>query len=393
MHKVLYSEATGFIGDLVIGEKGIETRDIISGAWKGRSYQFMLKTPDGNAAFIKVFGGTEVKERDFKFKIDGVENTLKWAERFNDELVKAVPNFMKRTYINGDVKRVFLDDVEWANFLLEVLPTLNGKTLKVYRGEISFNPNENGNTYTEVGVSGLVVLSDEDKRHKDNRYGFFGQNEIFFTKDAVDADVWKGSDLNTKYIIEDLQKKVVINGYCEVKNTQKTTREAIPEYLAPVTFIIDLTKIDFDNEAHLAKAKALCNMFKVKGKGVYSVGAKTCYINGKEEKVLTEEEINELLGKEKLDLLEMFPEMKSELMGAAGIKSVGEKVQEIRIVRPHGKKPIATLVEAIDENMLDLWKIAVAKEKAATGMETPKKEEKKVVEEVVSGEDFEDLFA
>ena len=392
MHKTLYSEATAFIGDLVIGEKGIEVKDIISGTWRGRSYQFMLKTPDGNASFVKVFGNTEIKEREFKFKVDGVENTLKWAERFNEELVKVVPNFMKRTYINGDVKKTFLDDVEWANFLLEELPTLNGKTLKIYKGDITFNPNENGNTYTEVGVSKLVVLSDEDKAHKDNRYGFFGQNEIFFTKDSTDADIWKGSDLNTKYIIEDLQKKVVINGYCEVKNTSKATREAIPEYLAPVTFIIDLTKMDFDKDVHLAKAKALCNMFRVKGKGVYSVGAKTAYVNGKEEKVLTEDEIKELLGKEKCDLLEMFPEMKSELMGAAGIKSVGEKIQEIRIVRPHGKKPLAELVEAIDENMLDLWKIAVAKEKASTGIEAPK-QEKKAIEKVVEEEEFEDLFA
>lgn len=399
--KFVNSSIENFTGEFVIGEKGLQKDVMLAGGrWNMSNLRFMLRG-NGNTAFLRASGIAEYANgkkvvKPFTFKDNNDEEIkIPYENRFDEEELKKVPFYMKRTIKIGDVYKSFLDSEEWIDFLAEELPKHNGKYIRVKSGEISHTPGENG-IFTEFTPTYMEILEDVPAVTI-----FKGTEQLYMSREMVDQDLWKNGKPDVKYIMEDLGGKVVFTAYSKVKNKSKASKDSIKEYLLPQTYTMDFRKLDLTNEKHQNMLAAMLNMIKVTKKGFYTIAVYTSYINGKEEKQYTDEELLSMLPEEQLELLKTWPELKDGLIREAmGRPQVGERTRETRLVSPNPRIPLLTEVEWLDETMLTLYKLVQQKDqeakaakggasKAAVKAEIPKPKK----EDDVKVDEFESLFA
>lgn len=368
MERKVYDQFT-MVGVLDYKEKP-ELKEIISKTsnWKGYSLQLRVNV-DGSTQFLDLMGGDMYEDTGLtklspiKFKnSEGVEVSLTPKQLENEELFKTVPNFKKQRFHDKE----FVFGGEWINEIYSNLETLKGR--KVYiTGTLQLQYNKEKDVmYKKFVVRNLSLATNQE----DEEY-CKGQLQIFFTNGAVDkASITKGKDFDPR-LIEELGNRVEVKGYVAQYNQDKNTRSTVEQILFPQTFYVRTDKLDLTNDLHKKLLAFILGRFECPEGKIASVGFEVTFKRGNSEIELSEEQKKELLTKEEIQYLELFPDQKDRFLRNK-LQMTMERIDETYLIQPHANMPIQEIQEDMFMDMLELYKTVGAYE----GKKDGKKETK-----------------
>lgn len=374
MQRKVYDQFT-MVGVLDYKDKP-ELKEIISKTsnWKGYSLQLRVSV-NGSTQFLDLMSGDMYEDEaltklsPIKFKnTEGVNVSLTPKQLEDEDLFDTVPSYKKQRFHDKE----FVFGGEWINEIYNNLETLKGR--KVYvTGNLQFQYNkETGVIYKKFQVRNLSLATNQE----DEEY-CKGQLQIFFTNGAVDKEsILKGKEFDTK-LIEELGNRIEIKGYIAQYNQDKNTRSTIGEILFPQTFYVRTDKLDLTNEFHKKLLAFILARFECEKDKIASVGFEVAFKRGNSEIELTEEQKKELLTKEEIQYLELFPEQKEKFLRNK-LQMTMERIDETYLIQPHASMPIQEIQEDMFMDMLELYKTVGAYE----GKKDSKKETKTSKEEV-----------
>lgn len=368
MERKVYDQFT-MVGVLDYKDKP-ELKEIISKTsnWKGYSLQLRVNV-DGSTQFLDLMGGDMYEDTGLtklspiKFKnSEGVEVSLTPKQLENEELFKTVPNFKKQRFHDKE----FVFGGEWINEIYSNLETLKGR--KVYvTGTLQLQYNKEKDVmYKKFVVRNLSLATNQE----DEEY-CKGQLQIFFTNGAVDkASITKGKDFDPR-LIEELGNRVEVKGYVAQYNQDKNTRSTVEQILFPQTFYVRTDKLDLTNDLHKKLLAFILGRFECPEGKIASVGFEVTFKRGNSEIELSEEQKKELLTKEEIQYLELFPDQKDRFLRNK-LQMTMERIDETYLIQPHANMPIQEIQEDMFMDMLELYKTVGAYE----GKKDSKKETK-----------------
>lgn len=368
MERKVYDQFT-MVGVLDYKDKP-ELKEIISKTsnWKGYSLQLRVNV-DGSTQFLDLMGGDMYEDTGLtklspiKFKnSEGVEVSLTPKQLENEELFKTVPNFKKQRFHDKE----FVFGGEWINEIYSNLETLKGR--KVYvTGTLQLQYNKEKDVmYKKFVVRNLSLATNQE----DEEY-CKGQLQIFFTNGAVDkASITKGKDFDPR-LIEELGNRVEVKGYIAQYNQDKNTRSTVEQILFPQTFYVRTDKLDLTNDLHKKLLAFILGRFECPEGKIASVGFEVTFKRGNSEIELSEEQKKELLTKEEIQYLELFPDQKDRFLRNK-LQMTMERIDETYLIQPHANMPIQEIQEDMFMDMLELYKTVGAYE----GKKDSKKETK-----------------
>lgn len=354
--------------------------------WDGASFTCLIDTGENGRHRLKLFGGDMLvkgksgKYAPFKFKVNDNEVEIKHEERFNEELLNKVPRYLKRTLELDEEKREYIYQLDFMNDVVNSLDDLKGKRVRV-TGDISFSYNNEKNVlYKDFNIQSIVEVDDTVKPEAKATI------QLFYTKDCIDGMLYEDGKLNIPYL-NDLNNRVSIKCFVETKNTNKTL--GVDDIIFPMEAVIDMNKIDFSNEKQNKIANFIIKNFILNSDGVYSCAFDCKIVNAQEQKSYTKDELEQLLTDEEREYAELFDISLDEVLARKqGDNVYGERINEIRLIKPNATLPVKTLVENVTEDMLALYKTITPQ----TVFEEEKSETPAKKEEKVESDEFEDLF-
>lgn len=233
-----------------------------------------------NRGYVELFGMKQstIKTRD----VDNKEVEVDWDDRFDESVLKKIPNYKKTTIKIGDDRKEFLSSFDAIDYVVENIDELKDKLVSVtgvaqknvYKGKIS----------DRYQISSIRVLDDDDviKRLNINL-------DLFYDKSSFDTADWAK------------ERKLYINGWVDDYIPDIKENRYVPQQI-----IFDCSKVDFENEKHRKlveyRLKVLgCELdddnkivVRLKSKNMFKLGLACTYINGSEEKEFNESMLTEL---------------------------------------------------------------------------------------------------
>lgn len=350
-----FNNTFDFIGNIAIPkpERFYEVKLNDAKTWEGHRLSFGVQESKLNTAFVEIYGGKRPSGENKVFsysksvgKEKGTKLEIPWEDRLKPEVIDMVANFKKIVVdleTNQDTKKATYEllykirNIE----MKESMTDEDKKELEELKQEyrtIAVNRHEFISEYDAIIVlaSKLEELKDYKFRVKGNidfseykgkYYKKFNVNfieivpndtenkltakiNVFFDKDSLDEIDFK------------VEKKAYIHGW--VQNYNRATKA---DGFVPQQFIINCTKLDLENEQHMAFYDLISGNFKVK-KGYYCLPF----------------DINIYRGAEKVDFTfeDLTDEQKKYVQ--IGIKKVedfaprggmfGTNIEEFRLVAP-----------------------------------------------------------
>lgn len=267
-----------FVGDLTFNTKEDAkvpaVREIGEG---GIGINATVVSSKNNRAFVEVTGwkNDEIKTKDTDFK----DIVIDWADRKDKDIIKKVSNTRKNVIVLGEDERYeFITSYDFCKFIAKNIDELNGKRFLV-TGQT--NEDFYGGKESKRFQINCLYSIDEDSERKNKLE--MNPTVVYFTKDSIDAADFK----------ED--KKIYINGYTQEFISKKDLGGSKGENrYVPQQFILDCSKIDFDDEDHVKRMNFnLCNLglkYKdgkivngLKGTKYYANEIKVLFINGAQD--------------------------------------------------------------------------------------------------------------
>lgn len=248
-----------------------------------------------NRMYCELFGMAQSKIKTSD--TDGNKIEIDWADRKDPEVVKSVANYRK-IVINLSTeyseRQEFVSAYDAIKYLEEHEQELKTGTF-VVNGQISKNI-YNGKISDRFQIQSIYAVDPENSKP-----GLKITTNFVWDKDSVDVDDFT----------ED--KKVIINGWVSAYIDSNTGNKYVPQQV-----VLDCSKIDFENETHIAIMK-----FKMSALGIewtngkpkvslksgkyYEIPIECNFVNGNEEIQFTEAELTDYqkqqieLGIKKLD--------------------------------------------------------------------------------------------
>lgn len=233
-----------------------------------KSLSMQVGSDKNNRAFVEIFGmeSKVIKTMD----TDNKKIDIDWDDRFDEKVVKGVANYKKTVVKIGDSDRKeFIASYDAIEYIIDHIDELKDKDVTI-TGQRSKNLYKN-KLSDRFQITGLYPAGDDTPRR------LSATMDLFFTKDSFELDDW------------DEEHKLYINGWTDEYISDVKENRYVPQQL-----IFDCSKINWDNEKHVAmvnyRLKCLgCELnnnkpvVKIKGKNVYKMGVIATYLNGSEE--------------------------------------------------------------------------------------------------------------
>lgn len=322
--------------------------------WVGHRLSFAVQESQTNSVFVEMYGGYSRSKPNVVYSFSKSENgregqriEIPWSDRLKPEVVDMVANFRKivvdfttdqeakkkatglrykirdleykenkteeelneLTSMKQELKELVPERYEFIHpydaiaFLQSHLPVYKKHKFRV-RGNVEMSEHK-GEFYRKF-VPNLIEIVDEDTPSK--LKAFF---DIFFTKDSLD-------DKRIKK-----EQRVYVNGYI-LSYDSKTKKDQF----FPMQFVINTSKIDFENERQVALLELLKNKFKVTGRGVYHLPWDVNIFRGAEEKEFTENDLTT----EQRELIEFGLATIDDFKPKGSV--LGEAYYENRLIKP-----------------------------------------------------------
>lgn len=345
-----------------------------------------INSDENNSGTVEIMGSVqdEIKTKD----TDGNDLTIDWDDRKNKDVVSSVAGYRKNVISDGDERHEFVSSYDFVDYVWENIDDLKGKKVTV-TGQLK--KNIYNNKISDRFTIQNIYMADEKKKP-----GLMIKEEIFFNKDSFDFDDFKE------------EKKIYVNAY-----TKEYIDKEHPASYVGKTYVIDCSKIDFDDEKMVKlfngrwlplelkyeKGKLSVNL---KSSKYYSMMVDVSYKNGSQEEEFTEDMLTPLQ-KQQLDLgLKTLDDFRP-----AG-RTFGNRIVEYKLVNcdirgdfAEGKK---TLDDSVDDFESEIYLVASdeGEEVSDDFINKPEEEEKskkkekkteKKVEEDDDDDSLDDLFS
>ena len=265
-----YTSRFNFIGELIIPDEQKKPESFIR-LWNGGSdkdtgmarIRFGVKESTSNSCFVECFGmeyDTIRTRRD-----DGENIEISWDERFDEDIVKSIPNYRKYIVDLGELtggEKQFISQYDFIMYLSEVLPKYNGK---VYcSGKFVKSP-YNGEVYDKYTVDTVR----ESTAKTNSMHVVF---DYFWNKDCVDTTEFEST------------RRITVDGYI-----RQYINKADGEKFFPQRMVMDIGRLEAsDDENHKKYAKGLMNWINIKDKAVMHIPWDCKVIRGAETVELDE---------------------------------------------------------------------------------------------------------
>lgn len=379
-----------FIGSLLpIKDKDkkeiLKPTDIVSSntKWEGKSFTCQIDTGDNGRQRLKLFGGDNKKGNTYEdrvIKVGDDEITVPYKLRDKQEILDKLPRYVKRVVNIDGVKKEFLYQLDFINYVAENIKNFEGKKVKVM-GDITYSYN-NGTLYRDFNVNVIEEVS-EDTKNQSNV-----TTQIYYKSNCIDHNLFNDNGKLDVTYLSDIGGKVNIDCFVQTRNTNKSI--GVDDIFYPAKMIIDMTKVDFTNERASKIANFMVRNFMVDGDNIYTCAFDGKSINAQEQKSYTKEELEQLLTDEEKEYAELWGVSLDEVLARKQGDSVyGERINEIRLVKPNTGLPVKTISDDVTDDMLELYKTILTDTiKDVEKEETPKAQPKGAIED----DEFEGLF-
>lgn len=346
-----------FVGELGIPqdkEKFHETVKTKNDAWVFKKINFGVKESKTNSVFVELFGGYKKDGSGVVYSFSKGENGEKgkkleipWKDRKNKAVVDRVADFKKlvvdletdfekkeeRTKLffqilnlerkdgltdedkekleqykkeyeeKADNRHEFISEYDVIEFLAKNLPKYDNHKFRV-SGSLELNEYKGKHYRKYIPDTIEIVPSDENNKLE-------ATVDIFFDNDCID-DVDFEED-----------KKIFINGFL-----QSYVRDESEDKLFPQMFIINGTKLDLENEKHMAMLDILKGSFKPSDSGYHHLQYKIRVYRGAEKVEFTYDDLTD----EQKKFVDCGLASLDDYKPRGGM--LGGNVDEFRIVKP-----------------------------------------------------------
>lgn len=348
-----------FTGNISIpkGERFYKQETFEPSGWYKETINFAVQESKTNSAFVKLDGGFSKKKQNVvKSFSKGTENEsgssieIPWADRNKEETLDIVADFKKvvvdlttdqevKDKINQlryEVRNIEYQDEKSETDLVKL------KELKTKLKEIAIDRHEFVHPYDAV-----VFLSTNLEVHKNRKFRITGDISIShskgkFYRDFVPTMIEIVSDEEksklratmdvyfTQESLDDVDfeesKKVLINGYIQSYDSGHKK-----DKFFPTQFVINASKLDFENESHVKRFEFLKKKFDVED-GVYHQQWEVAVFRGADEEEFTEEHLTD----SQKEAIEFGYNKLEDFKPKGGV--LGETVIENRLVKPNLQK-------------------------------------------------------
>lgn len=187
-----------------------------------------------NRAMTELFG--QVSEALKLKDTDGNDIEIKWADRFDEDIVDKVSNFNKHVAIyhdeNGnEVRKTFVAEYDFINYIIENIDMFKGKVR--ITGDVKKSI-YNGNIKNVFNIKNIYSVDDEvaNKLQISVRY--------IWNKDSIDLADWAEN------------KQINFSGYTReyISKNDLGADKGAYKYIEQ-TLVFDCSKVDFDDPKHV----------------------------------------------------------------------------------------------------------------------------------------------
>lgn len=265
-----------FTGTLGLNDLSSKNPYIREGKTNDKAWQRFgcsIASAKNNRAYLEIFGN----ERDSikTMDVDGNKIEISWSDRFDSDVVKNVAYFRKHTVVINDERNEFISDYDFVEFLKNHADEIKDKKFTV-------TGQSQANVYKGV-VSQRFQIQNIYEAKADDASQLRLSTEYYFNKDSIDTADWK------------TEKAVNINGYIKTYISEEKK-----DMYVPLSIVFDCSKIDFENEKHVAIVKTKLKLIgcdlvdgnikcKLKNNTYYSMAVVLSYVNGSEKVEFTED--------------------------------------------------------------------------------------------------------
>ncbi len=356
MAKKYYNTFT-FVGNLIIpkGEGKFFSESKNANGWLLNKINFGVKDASGSVEWVEMFGGHSTTSENKVYTIDSKykKMTVPWEDRMNPNILKEVPDFAQlKVYLENEEMQ-FIAEEDAIKYLKSVLPLVGEQKIYVY-GNINWQEYK-GKIYKKFNVKQIRLKKQNDKE------GLFGKINIFFNKESMDED------RTSEQIVD-------VNGFIQDYDRSKKGNVFLPQ-----PFVINGSKLDFNESLHKRKFNWMKNNFKVSN-GWYQLQWLVKFSNGADDVEISMEDLSDFQ-KEQVELgIKTFEEIKNSMGG--NFKDYSKS--EIKLIKP--TEAFAEGAELTDYEDSDFEFISTKDENIKDiQQEEPKEESKKEL-------DLEDMF-
>lgn len=310
-----------------------------------------------NRMYCELFGMKQDKIRTMDTDNNKIE--IAWSDRLDPDVIKTVANYRKVVVNLGEERIEFISAYDAIEYIERNEQLFKNKMFTV-TGQITKNI-YNGKITDRFQIQNIYAV-DESEAKPQLRV----MTDFVWDKDSVDIDSWAD------------EKKVYINGWVMTYINSDEGNKYVPQQI-----VLDCSKIDLDNEKHVAIMK-----FKLDAIGVeyvngklkvnlkkntyYKLPVECSFVNGAEEIQFSEDELTD------------YQKQQVEL----GLKTVddfrpkgsiyGQRVVMYKLLSFDTRDDYADGKIALDDDISDEIYIIPTEEKAndVFGMNPPAKEDK-----------------
>lgn len=262
-----------------------------------------IKASDNNMAFVEMFGSVQKVVKTSNADNEKIE--IDWENRFDADVIKTVANYRKHTVDLGEgfERQDFITEYDTIQYLKENLGNYKGKVCITGQWEKQWYKDK----YFDKFKIQNIYAAEADAKNK-----FTLTADVYYTKSSMnDKDFKKES-------------RIYLDAYiAQYINKDEGTK------FVPQLFVLDASKIDFNNEKHVALYDYRKKYLTTDKKTVVHMLWDLNYINGADSVEFNESQLTKSQ-KEQVEL------------GLATVESFkprgdiyGDRVSEFRLAKPN----------------------------------------------------------
>lgn len=277
----------------------------------GKKVKYQYKDRNSNVVIDNISDFAKITvdfETDFERKKERISlqmkirNLLK-KDTLTDDDKEKLNTYKDKVVELSDNVHEFVNEIDVIGFLKQNIEELKSHKIRI-SGNVEKSTSK-GKYYTNYKFDKLEFVDGETKNE------LKVSCDVFFDKDSIDESDFKET------------KKILVSGY--VKSYDNMVKE---DRYYPHQFVIDASRLDMENDKHVAKLNFIKDTFKVKGKDMYHIPVEFNLYNGSEQVEFT------------IDMLEPRHRQQIEL----GLKTLddyrprggyvlGDRVQELKFAK------------------------------------------------------------
>ena len=313
--KPLYS-TFAFVGKPVLSKEEF-IKEIVGE--KGTTYKvnFGIKTSDTNVIYVEMMSYVaKSNQKIFTLDKDNKKLEIDFKERSSKQVMDKVADFKKFKIQLGKEKKEFISE-------FDAIQELNGKIDKdmnyLVTGDIQYQryyseKSDKTLIFSKYIIKNVTVLTDTEKVKPSAK----STVEFIYNKESIDEGSFKD------------EKKIYYSVYVTAYD-----KESKKNLFIPINLVLNAEKVDMTNEQHKKQFGFLRDSLNIKDKKYYAFQVDCNVFRGVDKKTIAYDDLTDFeKGQVDLDIKTLDEIARSKPSDSVA----GDKINEIRIIKPGSKK-------------------------------------------------------